>query len=78
MWGWQDDGYSTTVLGPTIVFATSGLQTLRIQPREDGLSIDQIVLSPSTYTTNAPGGLKNDAAVADVCAGGSNDGPAAG
>ena len=61
LWGWQDDGYGTNVLGPTIVFATSGPQTMRIQPREDGLSIDQIVLSPSTYMTNAPGGLKNDA-----------------
>jgi len=28
--------------------------------REDGLSIDQIVLSPSTYLNAAPGALKND------------------
>ena len=28
--------------------------TLRIQVREDGLSIDQIVLSPSTYLTTSP------------------------
>ena len=28
-------------------FATTGPQTIRIQRREDGISIDQIVLSPA-------------------------------
>ena len=59
-WGWEDNGYGTGVLGPLIYFATSGPQTLRIQTREDGLSIDQIVLSPGTYLTSAPGAAKND------------------
>jgi endonuclease/exonuclease/phosphatase family metal-dependent hydrolase len=59
-WGWADNGYGAGVLGPVIVFAQSGQQRLRIQPREDGISIDQIVLSPSTYLTAAPGALKND------------------
>jgi hypothetical protein len=59
-WGWQDNGYGTGVMGPTIAFAASGPQTLRIQVREDGLSIDQIVLSPGTYLSTAPGALKND------------------
>jgi hypothetical protein len=36
------------------------MHTLRIQPREDGVSIDQIVLSPSTYLFTSPGALKND------------------
>jgi hypothetical protein len=35
-------------------------QTIRIQQREDGVSIDQIVLSPSRYRTTSPGALKND------------------
>ncbi len=62
-WGWQDNGYGVGVLGPTIVFAVSGPQTIRIQTREDGLSIDQIVLSSSTYLTRAPGLTKNDTTV---------------
>jgi hypothetical protein len=62
-WGWQDNGYGTGVLGPTIRFAVTGPQTIRIQTREDGLSIDQIVLSPSTYLTRAPGLTKNDTTI---------------
>jgi hypothetical protein len=62
-WGWQDDGYGAGVMGPVIYFAASGPQTIRIQQREDGLSIDQIVLSPSTWLNTAPGPLKNDATI---------------
>ena len=51
------------ILGAVMYFATSGPQTIRIQQREDGLSIDQIVLSPSSFLTAAPGSLKNDATV---------------
>ena len=56
-WMWQDNGYGRGVLGPAIYFATTGPQTLRVQTREDGLSIDQIVLSPSTYLSSAPSGV---------------------
>ena len=59
-WGWEDNGWGTGVLGPRIYFAASGSQTIRIQPREDGLAIDQIVLSPATYLTSSPGATKND------------------
>jgi hypothetical protein len=62
-WGWQDNGYGTGVLGDLIYFATTGPQTMRIQNREDGLSIDQIVLSPTTYVTTAPGATKNDTTI---------------
>jgi len=34
-----------------------------VQTREDGLSIDQIVLSPVTYATRAPGAGKNDTTI---------------
>jgi hypothetical protein len=57
-WGWVDNGYGS--VGPLIYFAKPGLQTIRVQRREDGISIDQIVLSPSTYLTAAPGASKND------------------
>jgi len=60
-WGWEDNGWgSPTTLGPEIIFATSGTQRLRVQNREDGFFIDQIVLSPSTYLTKPPGANKND------------------
>ena len=59
-WGWQDNGYGAGVLGPLIYFATTGPQRIRIQTREDGLSIDQLVLSPATYLTKPPGALRND------------------
>jgi endonuclease/exonuclease/phosphatase family metal-dependent hydrolase len=59
-WGWQDNGYG--VAGPTIAF-DGAKQTLRVQVREDGLSIDQIVLSPVTYMTARPGAAKSDATI---------------
>jgi hypothetical protein len=59
-WGWQDNGWGVGVFGPLIRFAASGTHTVRIQVREDGLSLDQIVLSPQTYLAVAPGPLKND------------------
>jgi Bacterial Ig domain len=60
-WGWQDNGYAG--VGQNITFKTTGTHTIRIQTREDGLSIDQIVLSPSRFLTSAPGALKNDAVI---------------
>ena len=59
-WGWADNGYGMD--GPLLYF-TAGPQTVRIQSREDGLSIDQIVLSPATYLTRAPGTTKNDTTI---------------
>lgn len=59
-WGWQDNGWGSGVFGPLIRFATTGTQTIRIQVKEDGLSIDQIVLSSSTFKNSSPGALKND------------------
>jgi hypothetical protein len=62
-WGWQDNGWGVGVLGPLVYFATTGPQTIRIQTREDGLSIDQIVLSRGAFLTAAPGPLKNDGTI---------------
>lgn len=62
-WGWQDSGYGAGVLGTPIVFEKTGPQTLRLQQREDGLLIDQIVISPEQFLLVAPGTLKNDATV---------------
>jgi phosphatidylserine/phosphatidylglycerophosphate/cardiolipin synthase-like enzyme len=62
-WGWEDNGWGHNVLGPLVYFAQSGPQTLRIQPREDGISIDQIMLSPEKFRTASPGVLKNDTTI---------------
>jgi PKD repeat protein len=57
-WGWTDNGWCG--LGANIHFSTTGTHTIRVQVREDGLSIDQIVLSPQTYLSTAPGTAVND------------------
>ena len=45
------------------IFATTGPQRIRIQTREDGIAIDQIVLSSSRFLSAAPGGPKNDTTI---------------
>ena len=74
-WGWQDNGWGVGVMGPLIYFANSGTHTIRIQPREDGLSIDQIVLSPGTYLNTSPGALKNDTTILPKSGGGGTPAP---
>ena len=74
-WGWQDNGWGVGVLGPQIFFQNTGQQTLRVQVREDGLSIDQIVLSPTTYLNSSPGALKNDTTILPRSGGGGGDPP---
>jgi acid phosphatase len=62
-WGWQDNGWGIGVFGPLIRFENTGTHTIRIQVREDGLSIDQIVLSSQAFLNSAPGPLKNDSTI---------------
>jgi putative Ig domain-containing protein len=61
-WGWQDT-QSNGGLAQPIYFRNSGSQTIRLQQREDGISIDQIVLSAATYLSASPGALKNDTVI---------------
>ena len=61
-WGWQDGAYwlqQTNI----IRFSGSGSHTIRIQTREDGVQVDQVVLSPATYFSSAPGQVTNDATI---------------
>jgi len=60
-WGWTDNGWGS--LGPHIYFPTTGTYTIRVQQREDGAIIDQIVLSPDAYLTAAPGARRNDTTI---------------
>ena len=57
-WVWQDNGYGKGVLGPIVYFAVAGTQTVRVQPREDGISIDQIILSPVKFLAAKPDRLQ--------------------
>ena len=74
-WGWQDNGWGVGVMGPLVYFAATGPQTIRIQTREDGLSIDQIVLSPSTFANTAPGARFNDQTILPKTSGGGSPPP---
>jgi FG-GAP repeat. len=67
-WGWADNEWCGT--GVNIYFANSGTHTIRVQQREDGVSIDQIVLSPLTYLHRSPGALKNDTTILPKSTGG--------
>jgi len=60
-WGWNDNGYGTA--GQMVRFASTGPHTIRIQQREDGVSIDQVVLSSATWANTAPGANKNDTTI---------------
>ena len=62
-WGWQDNGWGRNVMGPAIYFEQGGAQTIRVLVKQDGFSIDQIVLSAETFLTVAPGALKNDGVI---------------
>ncbi len=66
-WGWNDNAYGGTSLGAPVRFATSGAHVIRIQTRQDGLSIDQIVLSPVEYFLSPPGAVRNDTTILDEC-----------
>jgi PKD repeat protein len=61
-WGWTDRAWWNTN-GGVVVFGRTGVQTLRIQDRDDGARIDQIVISPSGYLDAAPGAKNNDTTV---------------
>jgi regulation of enolase protein 1 (concanavalin A-like superfamily) len=64
-WGWNDNLTNDTAgaLGTLVYFENSGTHTVRIQKREDGLSIDQIVLSRGPFLNGAPGTTKNDGTI---------------
>jgi hypothetical protein len=60
-WMWQDNAYGG--FGSPIYFSTDELQTIRIQTREDGVALDQIVLSPAAFLNAAPGAMRNDGTI---------------
>ena len=57
-WGWADNTWD--IRGSDIYFAATGTHTVRIQQREDGAIVDQIVLSPHVFLTRPPGARDGD------------------
>ena len=64
-------------MGPVIYFQNSGEHRLRVQSREDGLSIDQIVVSGGAYLTASPGAVRNDSTILPKSGGGAPPPPVA-
>ncbi|MFN7913970.1 MAG: endonuclease/exonuclease/phosphatase family protein [Vicinamibacterales bacterium] len=58
-WGWQDKAYWLQQAN-VVQFQNGGTHRIRVQTREDGVAVDQIVLSAATYLTSAPGPVAND------------------
>jgi hypothetical protein len=68
-WGWEDDGWGAVnkngilLRFPEAQNPDRDRQEIRIQTREDGVSIDQVVLSAEKYLTTRPGAAKNDVTI---------------
>lgn len=60
-WGWQDGAY--WLARPAVVFGSTGTQTLRVQSREDGVTVDQIVISAATWLSTSPGQPAGDSTI---------------
>jgi hypothetical protein len=61
-WGWIDGAYWLSQV-TTVSFTGSGAHTVRIQTREDGVQIDQVVISPATYLSQRPGQISGDSTI---------------
>jgi hypothetical protein len=57
-WGWTDNGWGS--LATPIHFAADGTHVIRVQQREDGAIIDQVVISPDAYLNTSPGQPRDD------------------
>jgi endonuclease/exonuclease/phosphatase family metal-dependent hydrolase len=53
-WKWQDNAYGVSAPFVPVYFAATGTQKLRVQTREDGMSIDQIRLTPQGAAVPPP------------------------
>ena len=61
-WGWQRNAYWLPDSGD-VWFANAGSHTVRVQIREDGVEIDQVVISATTYVNASPGLASNDSTI---------------
>jgi PKD repeat protein len=65
-WGWADTAYEAA--SQPVYFNQDGEQRIRIQQREDGVRIDQIVISANEYFDAAPGALTADRTILPTAA----------
>jgi len=61
-WGWQDKAYWLQQEN-IVQFPSTGTHRIRVQTREDGVQVDQIVLSAVNYFWSAPGSVSNDSTI---------------
>jgi VCBS repeat protein/K319-like protein len=66
-WGWRDDAWGAKGLASAVLLRFpplgTGITRIRIQTREDGVMVDQVVLSSNTFKTRRPGAAKNDTVI---------------
>jgi endonuclease/exonuclease/phosphatase family metal-dependent hydrolase len=67
-WGWSGGAWWVSQQW-VVQFASDGQKTVRVQTREDGVDVDQIVLSPSTYMYASPGRTRDDSTILPRSAG---------
>jgi hypothetical protein len=60
-WGWQDNAWWLNQ--SSAIDLSEGTQTLYVTIREDGVELDQIVLSRERFISSAPGPVKNDTTI---------------
>jgi hypothetical protein len=65
-WGWNDNSYGS--LGEPVYFNSDGLQTIRIQQREDGVRIDQVVITAGAHFDDRPGLEQRDGTILPLVA----------
>lgn len=75
-WGWQAGAYWLQQ-EDIVQFPSTGTHRIRVQAREDGVQIDQIVLSPVTYMSSAPGSATSDGTILPHSTSSTTDGVAA-
>ncbi|MGH9142883.1 MAG: hypothetical protein ACRD2I_17260 [Vicinamibacterales bacterium] len=56
--GWEDDGFGAVNKNGVLLRFDPGPHEIVIQTREDGVSVDQVVLSAEKYLTSARHGEK--------------------
>ena len=74
-WGWRNGAW-WLAQDALVRFPAASEQVVRVQSREDGTAVDQILLSPTTYFDAPPGLPANDTTVLRKKAGPANRTPA--
>src|SRR5690606_22717022 len=69
-WGWQNGAY--WLAKPLVVFGSGSVQTMRVQTREDGVAVDQIIVSAATWLSSPPGQPTLDSTIVPKTGGGAS------